>query len=400
LYATAAWRHSAKDLTHSASQLTPAVPGERVIVCAGTPNCLKVINVKPASREIRPDPRAGVVLWIAVALVIYLCWRLIAPFLPAIAFAFALAMLGNPLYRWLLKRLGGKNAAAVISVVVICLTLVVPVIFLVQVLVREAIQGITAVSDQKDLGDIRNALEHSGLLGSLLRWLDSRLDWPKEAAQIARGAMQWFSTLTSSIISGSAWAITQIAAMIVVLFYFLRDQENILAILRSLVPLSEKETGRLFARITETIRISLYGKVLVAFIQGGLGGLIFWWLGLPAPAFWGLVMALLSVLPVLGAFVIWVPVAVALALQGHWGRALLLTGWGILIVHPIDNFLGPVLVGTKLRLHTLLIFFSVIGGLAAFGAPGIVLGPVTVAIAVSLFDIWQRRREDELADNL
>jgi predicted PurR-regulated permease PerM len=356
--------------------------------------------VKPASREIRPDPRAGVVLWIAVALVIYLCWRLIAPFLPAIAFAFALAMLGNPLYRWLLKRLGGKNAAAVISVVVICLTLVVPVIFLVQVLVREAIQGITAVSDQKDLGDIRNALEHSGLLGSLLRWLDSRLDWPKEAAQIARGAMQWFSTLTSSIISGSAWAITQIAAMIVVLFYFLRDQENILAILRSLVPLSEKETGRLFARITETIRISLYGKVLVAFIQGGLGGLIFWWLGLPAPAFWGLVMALLSVLPVLGAFVIWVPVAVALALQGHWGRALLLTGWGILIVHPIDNFLGPVLVGTKLRLHTLLIFFSVIGGLAAFGAPGIVLGPVTVAIAVSLFDIWQRSREDELADNL
>jgi predicted PurR-regulated permease PerM len=78
-------------------------------------------------------------------------------------------------------------------------------------------------------------------------------------------------------------------------------------------------------------------------------------------------------------------------------RSLLLTGWGILIVHPIDNFLGPVLVGTKLRLHTLLIFFSVIGGLAAFGASGIVLGPVTVAIAVSLFDIWQRRREDELS---
>ena len=110
-------------------------------------------------------------------------------------------------------------------------------------------------------------------------------------------------------------------------------------------------------------------------------------------------MALLSVLPVLGAFVIWVPAAVALALQGHWGRALLLTGWGILIVHPIDNFLGPVLVGTKLRLHTLLIFFSVIGGLAAFGASGIVVGPVTVAIAVALFDSWQRRREDQLAAN-
>jgi predicted PurR-regulated permease PerM len=207
------------------------------------------------SGDLRPELGIRVVLWIAVTLVIYLCWRLVAPFVSALAFAFALAMLGNPLYRWLLKKLGGKNTAAVISVVVICLTLVVPVIFLVQVLVREAIQGITAVSDQKDLGDIRNTLENSVLFGPLLRWLDSRLDLPKEAAQIARGAMQWFSTLTSSIISGSAWAITQMATMVIVLFYFLRDQETILVILRSLVPLSEKETDRLFARVTETIRI-------------------------------------------------------------------------------------------------------------------------------------------------
>lgn len=135
----------------------------------------------------------------------------------------------------------------------------------------------------------------------------------------------------------------------------------------------------------------------MALIQGGLGGLIFWWLDLPAPVLWGFVMALLSVLPVLGAFVIWLPAAVVLALDGYWGRALLLTGWGILVVHPVDNFLGPVLVGTKLRLHTLLIFFSVIGGLAAFGGSGIVLGPVTIAIAVSLFDIRQHRREDDLA---
>jgi predicted PurR-regulated permease PerM len=184
--------------------------------------------------------------------------------------------------------------------------------------------------------------------------------------------------------------------MIVVLFYFLRDQESILANLRSLVPLSQDETDRLFSRITETIRISLYGKVVVAAIQGCLGGLIFWWLGLPAPAFWGFIMALLSVLPVLGAFVIWVPAAAALALEGDWVRALVLIGWGILIVHPVDNFLGPVLVGTRLRLHTLLIFFSVIGGLAAFGASGIVLGPVTIAIAVSLFDMRQRRQEDAL----
>ncbi|MDQ2945988.1 MAG: AI-2E family transporter [Acidobacteriota bacterium] len=339
-------------------------------------------------------------LWIAVALVGYLCWLLVAPFLPALAFGFALAMVGKPLFHWLMAKLKRRNTAALISVILICLTLVVPVIFLIQVLVHEAIQGIGTISDPKDLGNLRNTLEHNPLFGSLLRSLDSRLDLPKEAAQVARGMMQWLLALTSSIVSGSAWAITQIATMITVLFYFLRDQESILLNLRSLVPLSEEETDRLFAKVAETIRISLYGKVVVAGIQGGLGGLIFWLLDLPAPAFWGSVMALLSVLPVLGAFVIWVPAAVALALQGFWGRALLLTGWGILIVHPVDNFLGPVLVGTKLRLHTLLMFFSVIGGLAAFGASGIVLGPVTVAIAISLFDIRQRRREDELTANL
>ena len=107
-------------------------------------------------------------------------------------------------------------------------------------------------------------------------------------------------------------------------------------------------------------------------------------------------MALLSVLPVLGAFVIWVPAAALLALQGQWGKALILVAWGFVIVHPVDNFLGPVLVGTKLHLHTLFIFFSVIGGLAAFGAAGIVLGPVTVAVAISLYAIRQQRSASEL----
>ena len=208
--------------------------------------------------------------------------------------------------------------------------------------------------------------------------------------------LQSASSLTSSVVSGSAWAITQIVTMVVVLFYFLRDQETLLANLRSVIPLNEQEASPLLTRITETIRMSLYGKVAVAAIQGGLGGLMFWGLDMPAPVFWGFVMALLSVLPVLGAFVIWVPAAIGLAFAGQWVRALVLVGWGFLIVHPVDNFLGPVLVGTKLRLHSLLIFFSVIGGMAAFGASGLVLGPVIMAIGVSLFEIQHNRRENTL----
>ena len=342
----------------------------------------KTISTHPA----RP------ILWAGAACIAYLCWLLIAPFLPALAFGFALAMLGEPVYRWHLKRVKGANAAALITVVVICLTIVVPVAFMLQVLVQEIIQGVGVIQDQQhDLDAWRGIIERNALLGQVLRWLDSQVDVPKEAMALARGLTQWLSSLTASFVSGSAWAITQLVTMTVLLFYFLRDQQTILATLRSLVPLTEPETTRLFTRVTETIRISLYGKVIVSIIQGGLGGLIFWWLGIPAPAFWALVMALLSVLPVLGAFVIWVPVAVVLALQGEWGKALILTAWGFLIVHPVDNFLGPVLVGTKLHLHTLFIFFSVIGGLAAFGASGVVLGPVIMAVAISVYDIWQER---------
>lgn len=189
--------------------------------------------------SLSPALVSGATLWIAVALVIFLCWRLVAPFLPALAFGFALAMIGEPLFRGLLKMLRGRNIAAFTSVLLICLTLVVPVIFLVQLLVHEAIQGISAISAQRDLVDWRNTLEHNALVGSVLSWLDSRVDLPKEGAQVARGAMQWLSTVSSSVVSGSAWAITQIVTMMIVLFYFLRDQEMILLTLRSLVPLND-----------------------------------------------------------------------------------------------------------------------------------------------------------------
>lgn len=348
---------------------------------------------EPPSPETRLWPGATAVplLWAFVGLVAYLCWCLIAPFVPALAFGFALAMLGQPVHAWLLRRLKRENIAAVVAVVLICLTIVVPVIFVIRVLVQEAVQGVGAIGNQQDVDSLRRALDNSTLFGPLIRWLGSQMDLPKEFSQLTRGLGQWLSGLVSSIVSGSARVVTQMLTMVVILFYFLRDQATILSTLRSFVPLSEPEISRLFTRVTETIRVSLYGKVVVALIQGGLGGLIFWWIGLPAPAFWGSIMALLSVLPALGAFVIWVPAATMLALDGQWSKALILVVWGFAIVHPVDNLLGPVLVGTKLHLHTLFIFFSVIGGLAAFGAAGIVLGPVTVAIAISLHEIRQER---------
>jgi predicted PurR-regulated permease PerM len=139
------------------------------------------------------------------------------------------------------------------------------------------------------------------------------------------------------------------------------------------------------------VRASVFGTLLVATIQGVLGGLMFWWLGLPAPLLWGAVMCLLSVLPLLGASIVWIPAAVLLVMEGSWEKALILTVWGSVVVALIDNLLYPIFVGSKLRLHTLLTFIAIVGGLFAFGASGLVLGPLVLAVALAALEIWHER---------
>jgi len=151
----------------------------------------------------------------------------------------------------------------------------------------------------------------------------------------------------------------------------------------------------LFCRVRDTIYATMYGTLTVASIQGLLGGLMFWWLGLSAPLLWGVVMALLAVVPVLGAFVVWIPAALFLALEGSWGKALMLTLWGTIVVGGIDNLLLPILVGNRLKLHTVIAFISMVGGLIVFGASGLILGPVVLTITMVLLEIWRIRTAPE-----
>ena len=159
--------------------------------------------------------------------------------------------------------------------------------------------------------------------------------------------------------------------------------------LRALSPLTEAQMDILFARVGDTIYATVYGTLAVSAVQGLLGGLMFWWLGLSAPLLWGVVMALLAVVPVLGAFVVWVPAAVFLALEGNWGEALILTAWGMFVVGTIDNLLRPILVGNRLKLHTVLAFMSIVGGLMLFGPAGLILGPVSLMVTIVLLECWR-----------
>jgi len=150
--------------------------------------------------------------------------------------------------------------------------------------------------------------------------------------------------------------------------------------------------GRLFGRVGDTIFATVYGTLAVSLIQGLLGGLMFWCLGLPAPLLWGVVMALLAVVPMLGASVIWAPAAIFLALDGSWEKALVLAVWGVLVVSTIDNLLRPILVGKRLKLHTVHAFISMVGGVILFGSAGLILGPVVFTVTAVLLEIWRRRQ--------
>ena len=341
---------------------------------------------KPAERwwQDRKEPLRAAVLAALAVLLLYLCWRILAPFLTAISWAFALAVIAAPVYRRLRVRLVSPTLASLLTVILVIAVVIAPSVLLARALFNEA-AGLVHQTGNDSEG-LRSAIDRMPLIGGAFRWLDERIDVADAAVESLRNAAGSVSSALSAFVAGSMRVLGQIGAAIFILFYLLRDGEAILGSAMQFTPLDRDFTRAMFERIVRTLRVSLGGKFITSAIQGLLGGAIFAWLGLPAPVFWGFVMGCLSLFPVIGAFLVWGPVAIHFLANGNWPHALLLTAWGVLVINPVDNLLGPVLVGTTLRIHALGMFFSVLGGVAAFGAAGLVIGPLVVAAAVSVFE--------------
>jgi predicted PurR-regulated permease PerM len=338
-----------------------------------------------------PGYRHTPVLMAMTALGIYLCYRLAVPFLSSLVWALALAVVSAPVQRWLEAKLKHRNVAALASVLLVGLMVVVPAIFVGQRLVLQAAKGAEMVTAQVQSGEWRQAIDSRPRLALLADRIEREVDLPGSLQTLAA----WLTGSAKSIVAGSVVQVIGFLLTFYLLFFFLRDRHTVLRTLRSLAPLSNVEMDRLMDRVGDTICATIYGTLAVSAIQGLLGGLMFWWLGLSAPLLWGVVMAVLAVVPVLGAFVVWVPAAAFLALDGHWGAALILALWGLIVVSGIDNLLRPLLVGNRLNLHVTLAFMSVVGGLIVFGASGLILGPVVLTITAGLLDIWRNRAAAE-----
>jgi predicted PurR-regulated permease PerM len=326
-------------------------------------------------------------LMAVTALGIYLCGLLAAPFLPALAWALALAVLFAPFQKWLESKLAHSGLAAMIAVTVIALIVVVPAVFVAQKLVVQAVKGAQLIESKVSSGEWRRAIEAQPRLAPIADKIEQDLDLQDSVKTLT----SWLSTTAGSIVTGSVFQAVNFCIIFYLLFFFLRDRRAALHSLRYLSPLSKAEMEQMFERISGTINATVYGTLAVSAIQGVLGGLMFWWLGLPAPLLWGVVMAILAVIPVLGAFVVWVPAVAFLALEGSWGNAVILAVWGMLVVGTIDNLLRPALVGKQLKLHTVVAFISVVGGLMLFGPAGLILGPVALTITTVLLETWVAR---------
>ena len=331
--------------------------------------------------------RQNGVLIVATAGGVYVCLRLAVPFVPALAWALGLAVLFAPLQRWLESKLQRPSFAALVSVFTIGLMVVVPVTFVGQRLFEQTAKAAELVEGKVRSGEWRRVFDAQPRLAPVVRRLEQEVDLPGNVKTLAT----WLSATAGDLVKGSVYQLASLGLTFYLLFFFLRDRLAVLASVRSFSPLSDAEMDPVFDRVRDTIYATFYGTLAVSGVQGLLGGLMFWVLGLSAPLLWGVVMALLAVVPVLGAFVVWLPAAIFLAMEGSWQKALILVLWGMLVVGTIDNLLRPVLVGQRLKLHTVLAFMSVVGGLILFGPAGLVLGPVALAVTLALLAIWSAR---------
>ena len=342
--------------------------------------------MKPEHRSRRSRRFGRLALAVASIAGILLCALVAWPFLGAITWALTLAILFAPLHERVENFVRHPNLAALLSTAMVIIVVVVPAAFVVERLITEAATGIQSLQVRIEGGELQVLLDSHPALAPFGAWLDRQFDLPSMMSAIAT----WLSNLGAVFVKGSLLQVVEVLITFYLLFYFLRDRLAAKAMIMAWLPLTKSETEHLLRRVVETVQATVYGTLAVAAIQGTLGGLMFWALGLPTPLLWGLVMGLLSIVPVLGAFIVWIPAALLLLLEGSWVRALILAAWGGLVVGSIDNVLRPMFVGNRLRLHTIPAFISIIGGLLLFGAPGFILGPLAATMTMLVLEFWTR----------
>jgi predicted PurR-regulated permease PerM len=334
-----------------------------------------------------------------VILLGYLLYQLFEPFLRPLAWAAIFGAFFHARHKQLEARFG-KTIGASLSTSAVALIIVVPFVLIVMAFIEEATQTLGSV----DLvaGSSRGLARLEGAWDWLQRQRFGR-DIPDLEAVLKMGASRIGGAVTegAGIVARSvAYVVVNVIIMLFALFFFFRDGDAIMSRLRRVLPFDPSFREGRIRETAELIKASISSGLIVALVQGAAGGVMFALLGLGAPVFWGVIMGFFSLLP-LGAWIVWLPVAAWLLLTGEIGRGVALLAIGAGGISLIDNFLRPMLLAGRTEMNGLLVFISLLGGIAAFGFIGLVLGPVIMATAISFVDAYAtERRELTVIDDL
>ena len=339
--------------------------------------------------------RAAFLLLLALVTVAFF-W-IISPFFGAVFWAMVLALMFMPVHRRLCARLRGRDTLAALGTLLFCMVIVVvPMIFVVGAMVDEA----TSFTQRLRTGEFNPRTYFEQIQNALPGWLRDLLGRfglfnaqdvvDKLTAAVVQGG-QALTTRALAIGQNTLMLLVDLGIMLYLLFFFLRDGRDLAQTIRRAVPMQTQHTDFLLSKFATVVRATVKGNVVVAVVQGALGGLALWALGIGGAVFWGVVMAILSLVPAVGSALLWVPAAGYLMLTGATGKGIILIVVGIGISF-IDNLLRPRLVGRETRLPDYVILVSTVGGLSVFGPNGFVIGPLIASLFIAGWGLYREER--------
>jgi predicted PurR-regulated permease PerM len=328
---------------------------------------------------------------------------ILRPFLVPIAWSIVLALGFEGPWRWLVERMPRKRAlAAALLSAGIALVVILPGAMLAVVVAAQASRVVQTATVSFKTQNLHSLADVVALprISRLLTWLEVRSgvtldDLQSEAGGLAARISSFIAQKGAGAVIGVLEILLTFVITIFILFFIFRDGESMMKVLEDLIPAPEDVRKRTLQSLKQMIRSIFRGSLLCALIQGATGAVGWWIAGLPAPALAGVAMAVLSLLPIGGTAIVWLPGTIWLWLSGHHGSATFLVVWGAVPTSLLaDNFLRPLLISGTSELNTLIVFIGVFGGLPAFGLLGIFIGPMALAIGVWLLDVLREISRD------
>ena len=330
----------------------------------------------------------SLLFYAAVILVFYLAYRVFDPFLVPLGWAAVLVVCVFPAHERFERRFGPARAAA-LSTLSVTLLLVGPALFLAGGLVGQATAAVRLLQAG---GDWSTRLPPGARQG--LEWLKTHgmTGVETDPVALARAGAAWAARLlereAGNALRDAASVALKVFILLFALFFFFRDGPALVERTRRLLPFDAAHSSRIMAQTRELIFASVTASLVIGAIQGLAGALAFALAGLPSPVFWGALMGLLALLPLIGAWLVWAPAVVWLAVDGQYGKAAIVVIACAGVAGTLEHFVRPVLLGGRARMNALLVLLSILGGISVFGFLGFILGPIVVALASSILDAY------------